>query len=130
MTKKDYLCKDCEHNNNGWCPIIERNGLKNITSCANKNPTTSLTFGSVPITTASSTEKSYNEVIQDLKIKAKNKIIYPIPYNPNEYNDIFNILKDNLGIRLDTSKEDGQTRVTVNLLFNGEVIADDDIFIK
>lgn len=33
---KDYLCKDCEHNNNGWCKKHSKQGLKNITECEDK----------------------------------------------------------------------------------------------
>jgi hypothetical protein len=33
---KDYLCKDCEYNNNGWCKKKEFNGLKKITECGDK----------------------------------------------------------------------------------------------
>lgn len=33
---KDYLCKDCEYNNNGWCKKKEFNGLKKITECNDK----------------------------------------------------------------------------------------------
>ena len=33
---KDYLCKDCVHNNNGWCKKRKFNGLKNIAKCTNK----------------------------------------------------------------------------------------------
>lgn len=36
MSKKNYFCKDCGHNNNGWCPIKKRNGLKDITECDSK----------------------------------------------------------------------------------------------
>lgn len=34
---KNYLCKDCEHNNNGWCKKKSIQGLKNITDCEFKN---------------------------------------------------------------------------------------------
>lgn len=41
---KNYLCKNCEHNNHGWCKIKKINGLKEITSCEyntnNINPPT------------------------------------------------------------------------------------------
>ena len=30
---KDYLCKKCEYNNNGWCTKRKIQGLKNITEC-------------------------------------------------------------------------------------------------
>lgn len=30
---KDYLCKDCEFNNNGWCKKRSIQGLKNIVVC-------------------------------------------------------------------------------------------------
>lgn len=33
---KEYLCKDCEHNNNGWCKELKFNGLKKITECEHK----------------------------------------------------------------------------------------------
>ena len=33
---KDYLCKDCVHNNNGWCEKKKFNGLKKITECGDK----------------------------------------------------------------------------------------------
>jgi hypothetical protein len=37
---KNYLCKDCKDNNNGWCSSRKIQGLKNITNCPyfnNKN---------------------------------------------------------------------------------------------
>ena len=33
---KEYFCKDCVHNNNGWCPIKKMNGLKTVTECKDK----------------------------------------------------------------------------------------------
>lgn len=31
---KNHLCKDCTHNNNGWCNIRKTNqGLKDLPSC-------------------------------------------------------------------------------------------------
>ena len=34
---KDYICKDCVHNNHGWCKALKRNKLKEIDKCAMKN---------------------------------------------------------------------------------------------
>lgn len=34
---KDYFCKDCQHNNNGWCNLHKKQGLKNIAYCADKH---------------------------------------------------------------------------------------------
>lgn len=34
---KDYLCKDCQFNNNGWCKKKSIQGLKNISECEFKN---------------------------------------------------------------------------------------------
>ena len=34
---KDFLCKDCVHNNHGWCKAIKRNKLKEIDKCAIKD---------------------------------------------------------------------------------------------
>lgn len=39
---KDYLCKDCEFNNNGWCKKRSIQGLKNITECEFKPSPTSI----------------------------------------------------------------------------------------
>lgn len=33
---KNYLCKDCKHNNHGWCLKNKRNKLKEITECSFK----------------------------------------------------------------------------------------------
>lgn len=33
---KSYLCKDCEHNNYGWCKKKKRQNLKSVTSCEYK----------------------------------------------------------------------------------------------
>ena len=30
---KNYLCKDCRYNNNGWCNKHSFNGLKKVTDC-------------------------------------------------------------------------------------------------
>lgn len=30
---KNYLCKNCKYNNNGWCNKRSFNGLKNIVEC-------------------------------------------------------------------------------------------------
>lgn len=35
--QKDYLCKDCLENNNGWCKKLKKQGLKQITSCDHHN---------------------------------------------------------------------------------------------
>lgn len=32
-----YLCKDCIHNNHGWCKAIKRNKLKEIEKCDMKD---------------------------------------------------------------------------------------------
>lgn len=32
-----YLCKDCVHNNHGWCKVLKRNKLKEIDKCAVKD---------------------------------------------------------------------------------------------
>ena len=34
MSKKDYICKDCPHNNHGWCKERKIQGLKSITKCS------------------------------------------------------------------------------------------------
>jgi len=34
---KDYLCKDCQYNKNGWCTKKSLQGLKNIASCEFKD---------------------------------------------------------------------------------------------
>lgn len=34
---KDYLCKNCTENNNGWCNKLKKQGLKQITSCEHHN---------------------------------------------------------------------------------------------
>lgn len=33
---KNYLCKDCPYNNNGWCTQLKKQGLKDITICSIK----------------------------------------------------------------------------------------------
>lgn len=33
---KDYFCKDCPENNNGWCKLHKKQGLKNIEFCPDK----------------------------------------------------------------------------------------------
>lgn len=41
---KNYLCKTCKHNNNGWCTELKKQGLKNVSNCDNfkdKNDTVS-----------------------------------------------------------------------------------------
>lgn len=39
---KDYLCKDCEFNNNGWCKKRKIQGLKDIVVCEFKPSLTSI----------------------------------------------------------------------------------------
>lgn len=34
---RDYLCKDCPNNNNGWCTVKKCQGLKSITECEHKD---------------------------------------------------------------------------------------------
>ena len=34
---KNYICKDCVHNNYGWCKVLKRNKLKEIDKCAVKD---------------------------------------------------------------------------------------------
>lgn len=31
---KDYLCKNCKYNNNGWCTERKMQGLKSVTKCS------------------------------------------------------------------------------------------------
>lgn len=31
---KDYLCKRCKYNNNGWCNELKKQGLKSVTECS------------------------------------------------------------------------------------------------
>lgn len=33
MSKNDYICKNCPHNNYGWCKERKIQGLKSITEC-------------------------------------------------------------------------------------------------
>ena len=33
---KDYFCKDCDNNNNGWCKKHKFNGIKKIIECDDK----------------------------------------------------------------------------------------------
>lgn len=33
---KDYLCRDCYYNNNGWCKKKKMQGLKQVTHCSEK----------------------------------------------------------------------------------------------
>lgn len=35
---KDYLCKNCKENNNGWCKKLSQQGLKQIIECEHHNP--------------------------------------------------------------------------------------------
>ena len=30
---KDYICKGCIYNNNGWCMKLKKNGLTKIQEC-------------------------------------------------------------------------------------------------
>lgn len=30
---KDYICKSCKYNNNGWCTKIKKDGLTKIQEC-------------------------------------------------------------------------------------------------
>jgi hypothetical protein len=54
---KEYFCKDCEHNNNGWCPIKKMNGLKKIINCKDKKVGGYL---------SKSGQEEYNEVVDNL----------------------------------------------------------------
>lgn len=31
---KNYLCKKCKYNNNGWCNELKKQGLKSVTECS------------------------------------------------------------------------------------------------
>lgn len=39
-----YFCKDCNHNNNGWCKKHKKQGLKDVERCKDR----SLTIESIP----------------------------------------------------------------------------------
>ena len=130
MAKKveSYYCKDCSLNNNGWCPKLKRNGLKEITEAqcgGNKIPNTL-------------------EIIQpydydDILAKAANTVLgKPVEERKTEMlnlfkkseedNELIELLKENL--RLDIERDSGlvpgSSKVTILLKFDDEVISDID----
>lgn len=53
---KDYFCKNCAHNNNGWCPIKKMNGLKKITECLDKK---------IDVSLSNNEQSQYNESVTE-----------------------------------------------------------------
>lgn len=39
-----YICKNCEHNNHGWCTLLKRQGLKELSVCPAEPVAEKLTY--------------------------------------------------------------------------------------
>jgi hypothetical protein len=130
MAKKitDYYCKDCGLNNNGWCPKLKRNGLKEITEAqcgGNKIPNI--------------LDMSMPQIAED-DILAKASKVMPEKlegFTPNKVDTellktLKGFLKDNL--QIDSTTRPGLTYgskiVTVTISFDDEPICDTDFYIN
>lgn len=109
----DYYCKDCGHNNNGWCPIKKMNGLKKIQA------------------------SDCNKKILEIVTPDEEDDILDIANKEVSKNEMFNkkdlakYLKENISIEIDTKAGDdpGTTYVYLKLVFDDYVIADSDFII-
>lgn len=79
---KDYLCKDCISNNNGWCKKRKFNGLTKITECSDKQ-----TEGYL----SNEGQNQYNKNVDDLY-----KDIDYTPYKNMGKREMFHIIQTQL----------------------------------
>lgn len=70
---KSYLCKDCPHNNNGWCTKRKIQGLKSITECEFRDKDEP-----VAINVQTSSEKDKGFSIEAYKNMAKRELFHNI----------------------------------------------------
>lgn len=57
---KNYLCKNCKHNNNGWCNLLKKQGLKNITECDSLSTKEENTVNNSSSNITTNEDKSYD----------------------------------------------------------------------
>lgn len=115
--RKEYYCKDCGYNNNGWCPKKKKNGLKDITAnnCNDKI-----------------LEQNIDEIeieLEDdiLDIAKKSKVIESV-----EDQKILDILKNHLHLESEsrTGLIPGSKIVTITLMIDDEPISDIDFLTR
>lgn len=109
-TTKDYLCKDCENNNNGWCLIQKRNGLKEIAYCNHKIPK--------GFEIAKVIDNQNDDILSKANLsKQKEK--------EQDLNDLKKLLKENLTISLESSVGliPGSKDIKISLNFKDEEIS-------
>lgn len=128
---KNYLCKDCINNNHGWCPIQNRNKLKEITVCSYKDN------GEDPF---AKTENSDDSIVpfnnESIRITGKREMLHNIQrqifamekeYSGNTLNEIKKVLvslSDMLGVEESvhgvtySSEIDKDIKITSNQISN------------
>lgn len=77
---KNYLCKDCNYNNNGWCKKRKIQGLKSILECEFKDYTNEETEGNLEEnhTHINSTEEKEEADYTPYTIYGKREMLYNI----------------------------------------------------
>ena len=64
---KDYFCKDCDHNNNGWCERNKCQGLKDIKKCKDKTVTSEVENEDIDILSKAEVFGLINEIEERLE---------------------------------------------------------------
>lgn len=115
-SKKDYFCKDCGNNNNGWCPILKRNGLKDIETCNYKKSKINMIV--MP-------GANYEE--EDILVQAAKE-----KHQENKNDSLLEEVKTKLWLDISEEKSvyPGKKRITISLKYEDEVISDIDFDVK
>jgi hypothetical protein len=133
--KKDYYCKDCGHNNNGWCPKKKKNGLKDITAKDCNEKTLEKNIDGIEIEI---------EVEDDILSKANKEMActkQSLCDDIDKVNDVaqslknkemLDFLKEHLRLDSDTRSGliPGSKIVTVTLMIDDEPISDIDFLTR
>lgn len=127
--KKEYYCKDCGYNNNGWCPKKKKNGLKNITA-ADCNEKILENVDGIEIE-----EDILSKANKEIACSNQDNTKYKVPVNiaqsfknEEKNNELIKFIKENLRLDIDqtTGLIPGSKIITIQLKCDDELISDID----
>lgn len=124
----NYYCKDCLENNNGWCPRLKMNGLKEITKemCEAAGGSKISKFGgaerNIPI------PKDPDDILAKAHQEMAATSVKEAIQDNEEKKKMIKLLKNSLSLESDYRVIDGTRITTVTLLFDGEPICDTDFY--
>ena len=74
---KNYLCKECKYNNNGWCTKRKIQGLKNITECYVVNENEAKEVDYMPYKTYAQREIFFH-ICSNIEVMTKDKDVVDV----------------------------------------------------